>query len=61
MIREGHSGVMSIKAKHLVPGDVVEVSSMFLYCNSLYLMMCNILFGNGDSFKHLGVLINGTI
>ena len=29
VIREDHAGVVSIKAKHLVPGDIVEVSSMF--------------------------------
>jgi len=29
VIREDHTGVMSIKAKHLVPGDIVEVSGMF--------------------------------
>ena len=32
VIREGHSGVMSIKAKLLVPGDIVEVSGKQVEC-----------------------------
>lgn len=32
VIREGHSGVTSIKAKLLVPGDIVEVSGEEVKC-----------------------------
>ena len=32
VIREDHSGVMSIKAKLLVPGDIVEVSGKQVEC-----------------------------
>lgn len=44
VIREGHTGVASIKAKELVPGDIVEVSSMFLLSQLCPMMQCNFLF-----------------
>lgn len=37
VLRKNHSGVQQIRAKELVPGDVVDVSGK--YCWSLYLVV----------------------
>lgn len=59
VIREDHTGVMSIKAKHLVPGDIVEVSSMF-FVGTVPRCITSCLLA-GEYLKHLGVLIYSTI
>ena len=58
VIREDHTGVMSIKAKHLVPGDIVEVSSMF-FVGTVPCCITSCL--PGEYLKHLSVLIHSTI